>query len=193
MQEINKPQYAGFFVRFFAWMIDVCMVGILLLFIKIPVWVSTFLVEENPLFQNVLFQFSIWDIICYLLGVTYSVLMIYYGGATLGKKALKLRVIGRENTLSFLTVLYRETVGKYLSSVILCIGFLLIGIDSQKRGLHDILCDTWVVYEFEDKTKNKNLEKTYMQQKPIIHKEIKEEESEYKPEDKMEESRNNNL
>lgn len=173
MQETNKPLYAGFFVRLFAALIDGCIVFALLSIVRLPMWISTLSFEGNPFSKKILYHFSIWDIVIYLLGATYYVLMIYYEGATFGKKLLKLKVIGEEDKLSFMTVLYRETVGKYLSTAIMCIGFLLIGIDSQKRGLHDILCDTRVVYDFEAIKKDKNLEHTYMQSNTMIHSEEK--------------------
>ena len=47
--------------------------------------------------------------------------------------------------LSFWTTLYRETIGRYLSGI-LCIGYLLIAVDGEKRSLHDRICDTLVVY-----------------------------------------------
>ena len=42
--------------------------------------------------------------------------------------------------------MYRETIGKFLSGVIMNIGYIIAGIDSEKRALHDILCDTRVIY-----------------------------------------------
>lgn len=72
--------------------------------------------------------------------------MTYYYGTTLGKKLFNLKVVSTDGSeLTFINVLYRETIGKYLSSIIF-IGYLMISIDSEKRGLHDRLCDTRVVY-----------------------------------------------
>lgn len=162
MQETNKPQYAGFFVRLSAAVIDGIIVFMLLLLVRLPIWVSTFWLQNNPLDKEILFRFSTLDIVVYLLATTYYVLMLYYGGATIGKKLLKLKVVGEEGRLSFFTVLYRETIGKYISTAIMFIGFFLIGVDSQKRGLHDILCDTWVVYNFEEKRNEQALSRTYL-------------------------------
>ena len=71
----------------------------------------------------------------------------YHTGTTLGKKALNLRVVRVDDErLTLLTVIYRETIGRFLCALILCVGYLLIGVDKEKRGLHDILCDTRVIY-----------------------------------------------
>ena len=36
--------------------------------------------------------------------------------------------------------------GKWLSSFILGIGYIMAGFDSQKRALHDMICDTRIVW-----------------------------------------------
>ncbi len=177
MQEINKPQYAGFFVRLSAAFIDGIIVFALLFIVRVPMWLSALSAGSNPLLQNVIFRFSFVDIVIYLLATTYYVLMVYYESATIGKKLLNIKVIGEEGKLSFFTVLYRETIGKYISTAIMCIGFFLIGVDSQKRGLHDILCDTWVVYDFDEKYKENDLQETYLKTKPVIQNELEDSES----------------
>ena len=34
---------------------------------------------------------------------------------------------------------------KLLSMIVLFIGYIMVGFDSEKRGLHDMICDTRVV------------------------------------------------
>jgi uncharacterized RDD family membrane protein YckC len=34
---------------------------------------------------------------------------------------------------------------KILSAIILGIGYIMVGFDSEKRGLHDMICDTRVI------------------------------------------------
>lgn len=152
MLKQNKEDivYAGFFVRLSAYIVDCIIVGIPLLIIRIP---KFFIYMMNPdifFVKPILFEFSIFDIIIYLLGLTYFVLMTYYYGGTLGKKLFKLKVCkATDEKLSLFTIIYRESIGRYLSGLILFIGYIMIGIDSKKRGLHDILCDTLVVYNIE--------------------------------------------
>ena len=100
--------------------------------------------------KPMLFEFSIFDIVIYLFGLTYFVLMTYYYGGTLGKKLFKLKVCNNtDEKLSLFTVIYRESIGRYLSGLILFIGYIMIGLDSKKRALHDMLSDTLVVYNIE--------------------------------------------
>lgn len=52
-----------------------------------------------------------------------------------------------EEKLTLFNVVYRETVGRFLCSLPVNIGYIVAGIDSEKRGFHDLLCDTRVVYQ----------------------------------------------
>ena len=152
MLKQNKEEivYAGFFVRLSAYIIDCIIVGIALLIIKIPKFIIYMMNPDMFFVKPILFKFSIFDIVIYLLGLTYFVLMTYYYGGTLGKKLFKLKVCkATDEKLSLFTVIYRESIGRYLSALILFIGYIMIGVDSKKRGLHDILSDTLVVYNIE--------------------------------------------
>jgi len=152
MLKQNKEDivYAGFFVRLSAYIIDCIIVGIALLIIRIPKFIIYMMNPDIFFVKPILFKFSIFDIVIYLLGLTYFVLMTYYCGGTLGKKLFKLKVCKTtDEKLSLFTVIYRESIGRYLSALILFIGYIMIGIDSKKRGLHDILSDTLVVYNID--------------------------------------------
>lgn len=47
--------------------------------------------------------------------------------------------------VGFWTMLIRETLGKFLSGLILSLGYLWILFDDNKQGWHDKLVDTLVV------------------------------------------------
>ena len=89
------------------------------------------------------------DIVLYALKVLYFIAFTYLTGTTLGKKAMNLRVVSKnpEEKLTLFNVVYRETVGRFLCSLPVNIGYIVAGIDSEKRGFHDLLCDTRVVYQ----------------------------------------------
>ncbi len=144
----NQYTPAGFFVRFFAYTIDRVIVGAGLLFVRMFYAGIAAVISETPICGNVLFHFTVRDMILYLFGVIYVLLMTYYTGTTLGKRLMNLHVLPADPSkkVSFMDILFRETIGRFLSSVILQIGYLMIGADKEKRGLHDILSDTRVVY-----------------------------------------------
>lgn len=82
-----------------------------------------------------------------LLGFIYYVGMTYYYGATLGKKALNMKVVDEAtgNKLTFGQVIMREVVGKLISGVVLLLGFVWIIFDAKKQGWHDKIAKTVVV------------------------------------------------
>lgn len=152
MQKQNKEDivYAGFFVRLSAYIIDCIIVGFALLIIKIPKFIMNMMNPDMFFLKAILFQFSIFDIFIYILGLMYFVLMTYYYGGTLGKRLFRLKVCKASGEkLALFTVIYRESIGRYLSGLILFIGYFMIGLDQKKRALHDILSDTLVVYNID--------------------------------------------
>ena len=117
-----------------------------MLVIRIPVWVTTVTSPNNFFVRDFIFQYSIKDILFYLMQAAYFILLTYFTGSTLGKKIFQIRVVStEERKMTFFEVAFRETVGRFLSALILSI------VDKQKRGLHDILSDTNVVYYHEKK------------------------------------------
>ncbi len=144
----KEAEYAGFWVRFSAYMIDCVLVFFALLIIRVIMLGVMSAVKGTVLGGNILFHYNLKDIVLYVLQVLYFILCTYYTGTTLGKKAMNLRVVcaDREEELTLLNVIYRETIGRFLSGAIVGAGYIMAGIDGEKRGLHDILCDTRVIY-----------------------------------------------
>lgn len=137
---------ASFPVRLVAYLIDLIIINICFLFMKIPLLLVKLFLPNIIIFKSVLFNFTLVDIFFYILSSTYFVLTVYCNGATIGKTLMNIKVIGNDNNkLSLFNIIYRETVGRYLSSI-LYIGYILIFINKDKKALHDILSNTQVVY-----------------------------------------------
>lgn len=151
MQNSRDQQvYAGFFVRLAAYFIDCIIVGAALMAIRIPVWFLSLGGAFGFLLDDFIFEYSVYDIVLYLLKVTYFVLLTYFTGSTLGKKLLQIQVVSAEGRKpSFFEIAFRESVGRFLSALIIYVGYIMVGADKQKRGLHDILSDTCVVYHHQ--------------------------------------------
>ena len=95
----------------------------------------------------VVYNFSVYDIILYIALKMYFILMTYYTGSTLGKKLFRIKVIASDaRKLSLWTVIFRETIGRYLSKIIIYIGYVMMLPDKEKRTLCDHLSDTRVIY-----------------------------------------------
>ncbi len=141
--DLSGFRKAGFGARFSAWVMD----GIIS---SIPgLLVSGFLLLNGgaDVSQPVFFHLTLSRVLFLALRAVYRVATTALFGGTLGKLALKLKVIstetGKEPT--FWQCLFRETFGKYLSGFILGIGYLMAF--SEKGTLHDRLADTAVVYD----------------------------------------------
>ncbi|HUW21228.1 MAG TPA: RDD family protein [Candidatus Bathyarchaeia archaeon] len=81
-----------------------------------------------------------------VLSLAYTPVMLYYYQATLGKLALDLKVVSVDGKkLGIFQVLLREWIGKFISAIVLGLGFLWVAFDKDKRGWHDKLAGTKVV------------------------------------------------
>ena len=133
--------YAGFAVRFFAWLLD-------MLVISVPMAsLQALRAVGGPLTRAVFFRYSPLDIANYLLPTLYFIAMTWSQGATVGKMILKLEVISaKPGHLTLWQTVLREVFGRYLSMTLLMIGYFMIIPDREKRALHDRISDTRVVY-----------------------------------------------
>lgn len=138
---------AGFFARASAYLIDRAIVAVWLLVVRILLGIGSALFPVDFLGRTVLFTFTYRDVLFYLLRSAYFIVLTAETGTTIGKGLMNLKVIpSGGGRLTWFDVAYRETIGRFLSSFFAGIGYLMIGMDGQKRGLHDMICDTRVVY-----------------------------------------------
>ena len=143
----DNQVHAGFFVRLAAYLIDSLIVGVALVVVSIPFWISSWVSPDNVVVRDLIFTYSIQDIVLYILGALYFIVLTYRTGATIGKRLLHLRVVSVEDRkVTLFEVVYRETVGRFLAALIANIGYFMIAVHGEKRGLHDLLSDTAVVY-----------------------------------------------
>ena len=79
-------------------------------------------------------------------GFMYHWLMLHGMGATLGKRALGVRVVD-QSTMGALSLgqAALRTFGTYISLLLFAIGYLMVVFDPQKRALHDRLARTCVI------------------------------------------------
>jgi uncharacterized RDD family membrane protein YckC len=79
------------------------------------------------------------------LGLSYEAFLIGKYGATLGKMACRIKVVTADGG----KVSYGRAIGrhfaKFLSTITLMIGYIIAIFDSEKRALHDRICNTRVV------------------------------------------------
>ncbi len=137
---------AGFWRRFLAVLID----GLILQLVTIPLTIGVHMVTgadfiDKPGEVN-------WTVVIAKQLIYFACTFVYFGwfyrnkGATPGKMVLDLRVVNSKTgeNLGYGRTFYREVVGKIVSSIILCIGFIMAGFRKDKRALHDMMCGTRV-------------------------------------------------
>lgn len=135
--------YAGFWIRFGAIAIDGFILWIANLLLFVPLGIMVPASAENP---NVFLSFMpLLIIFQYAIPAAYDTWFIGKYGATPGKMACKLKVVVEDGgQVTYLRALGRH-FAKWLSSMILAIGFIMAAFDDQKRTLHDRICETRVI------------------------------------------------
>lgn len=142
----NDTVLAGFSVRALAYIIDCLIVLAIQGILSLILLFANIFGVGGFLYKPVLFKYSAWSIILYIISAVYFTFTTYSLGATPGKSLLKLKVVNSENRpLNFIDILYRETIGRYLSSIFF-IGYLMIAGTKDNTALHDKLCKTRVIY-----------------------------------------------
>jgi uncharacterized RDD family membrane protein YckC len=147
-------RYGGFWIRFGARFIDsfVLMVPVLILAaLLIPNLLRAQRGAPSPAFAG--FTIGLF-LVYFLVLVCYEVVMLRYRGATVGKMACGLKVVRSDGgSLGWGVSLGRffmwnvVTSGiPYLNFILMLISGIMAGTDSEKRALHDRVCDTRVIY-----------------------------------------------
>jgi len=135
--------YAGFWIRFGAWFIDYIILAIASAVIYIPLTITGVSSFEEPS-AFVLVQL-VSTILNFIIPAAYESWFVGKYAATPGKMACKLKVVMSEGgRVSFARAVGRH-FAKYISGLILGIGYIMAGFDEQKRALHDRICDTRVI------------------------------------------------
>jgi uncharacterized RDD family membrane protein YckC len=156
MQVPGAYRYAGFWIRFVAWLIDAILVTIVGLIITLPLTFlgigSAVAINQNDpasamaALPAMIAAQGLASLIRLALFIAYEAYFLPKQGATLGKMALGLKVIRADGGPISVGLAIGRSFGYILSAIILYIGFIMAGFDPQKRALHDRLCNTFVVY-----------------------------------------------
>jgi uncharacterized RDD family membrane protein YckC len=140
-----KHRPGGFWIRFGASVIDGLILIIPLLAVNaiVALWEKIF---PGMLLVHIL-VLALQTVLNSVLTLLYCSYFYQKSGATPGKALFKLKVLN-ESDESFLTlrqVFTREVVGKTISFLILMIGYIMAGLRSDKRALHDLMAGSRVV------------------------------------------------
>lgn len=163
---MHEVKYAGFWIRFVASFLDT-------LFLAVPIAIVIYFLSDGNWFdfsqyqQNIAYAMSgnadkalanqpqtsfKWELL-FEISVLIITMLFWrkWRGATPGKKFIHIKIVDAK-TLQDIDnkQAITRSIGYIASTLALLIGFLMIAFRKDKRGLHDLLAGTVVIYD-EDK------------------------------------------
>jgi uncharacterized RDD family membrane protein YckC len=145
---MNEMKPAGFWIRTLATGIDgivIASINFILsfaLFGKPQVWDSTnmdFIAYFAEMIRNMVLGF--------LVSMSYETILIGYNGQTLGKLLTKIKVVNVDGSQLSYSKSFGRVMSKSLNMLTLGIGYLFVAFRKDKRGLHDLIVDTRVIFK----------------------------------------------
>lgn len=133
---------AGFWIRFWAYIVDLLVLSSVGMLLIKPVF-RLFSLDVNS---------SSWyapiSLVTAILFYLYFVLMTKFFSQTVGKMIFGIRVVSKgEGKLSWGTVLFREWIGRLISVIPFNLPYIVAAFTPQKQAIHDFIADTIVIHE----------------------------------------------
>ena len=138
-----EKRYAGFWMRFWAYLVD-----LLVVFSLTGLLVQPFTMID-VFYEATLWKWSVSALLGGLIFFAYFLFMTKWRGQTLGKMIFGLRVIREDGgRLSWSDTLVREVVGRFIHRLLfLYILYAVVAFTPRKQGVHDLFADTLVIHE----------------------------------------------
>jgi len=147
----STGQFAGWWRRFVAWgILDCLILGAIETVVALVLWglpalifglIDQNLIGIGSLTGGILAAAGV--IVAYIL---YVVVPTGKTGQTLGKRIMGIRVVDKDgNPPGMGKAFLREIIGKAVSEIIFCLGFILAAFDNQRRAWHDRIAGTYVI------------------------------------------------
>lgn len=132
-------RYGGFWIRVVAYIIDAILLSVVSGAIGYATGMNMFSTDYQHFNPAA-------NVVSIVIGWLYFALMeSSERGATVGKMAVGLRVVTDQGQrLSFMNATGRY-FAKFISAIILGIGFIMVAFTDRKRGLHDMIAGTLVI------------------------------------------------
>jgi len=163
---VDEVRHAGFWIRFFASFLDT-------LFLALPVGIVIYFLSDGNWFdfsqyqQNIAYAMSgnaskalasqpqtslKWELL-FEVSVLLITMLFWkkFKGATPGKKFVNIKIVDATTLLEINNKqALTRSLGYIASTLILLIGFFMVAFRDDKRGLHDLLAGTIVIYSDEN-------------------------------------------
>lgn len=159
---MKETNYAGFGIRFIASMADT-------IFLALPIAIVIYFLSDGSWFDFAQYQKNVlmamsgnshaldaqpqtslkWELL-FEVSVLLVTMLFWkrFRGATPGKKLVHIKIVDAK-TLEEIDnkQAITRSLGYIVSTFVLFIGFLMVAFRKDKRGLHDLLAGTVVIYE----------------------------------------------
>jgi len=137
---MDEQDYAGFWIRLAASIIDSVLIMIIILPILTGIYGLDYWVSQA-------FYLGVWDLLInYVFPAIVVIIFWQYKSATPGKMLLKLSILdaktGDKPSTSQFIIRY---LGYYVAMIPLFLGFIWVAFDERKQGWHDKIAGTVVV------------------------------------------------
>tara|TARA_R110002072_G_scaffold136124_3_gene278332 strand:- start:41129 stop:41593 length:465 start_codon:yes stop_codon:yes gene_type:complete len=140
MKKMNNTEYAGFWVRVGASLIDTVLMMIIVFPVLTFIYGSEYWVSDS-------FFVGVWDFVFNMILPAVAVILFWvYRAATPGKMAFRLKIVDADTGEKVSTGrLIGRYFGYYVATIPLFLGLIWVGIDRRKQGWHDKLAGTVVI------------------------------------------------
>lgn len=137
---MNEQEYAGFWIRTAAAIMDTILILIIVLPLLILIYGSDYWTSES-------FIVGLWDVVLnYVLPAIAVIVFWVYKSATPGKMATRLTIVdAKTGTKPSVAQFIARYLAYYVSILPLFLGIFWVGIDKRKQGWHDKLAGTVVL------------------------------------------------
>lgn len=152
VQQPGTMVYGNFWPRVLAKLIDGIVGWIAAMainFVLAMLFFGQFIFQPKP--NNPLVNGKFWAfqgtafLLSLCFGLAYYWFFLNRYAATPGKMVLGLKVVRGNGTALSTGRIIGRFFAERLSAMILCIGYIMVAFDAERRGLHDQICDTRVI------------------------------------------------
>lgn len=145
---VGARRYAGFWIRVAARIVDAILLNVVFLVVRMPFGVAMFtpgLTQSPAAMLGLLGPMLIITFLSMVAAACYEIFFTAKRGATIGKMIFGLKVIRADGYPLSVGLSTGRYFAHFINSFTLGIGYIMVGLDDQKRGLHDRICETRVI------------------------------------------------
>jgi uncharacterized RDD family membrane protein YckC len=146
---VGPVRYAGFWIRLAAYVIDQVIQSVVSL--PLSIWLSVRMQTAMQFgkidWSALVRDYAVITAWSFLLATLYGWLFVGRYGATPGKMLVRIKVVRADGTRIGYALSLGRQFAELVSTIPCMLGYLFVAFDEQKRGLHDFICNTRVIYK----------------------------------------------